>query len=83
MLGFGTPRRLPREARLRHRHAEGLEQAVERAGHGSPPRPVSGYGHLQVRRLLTDGAGTLYVGGPGRLRLQALATLVALEPRPL
>lgn len=109
MLGFATAQRLPREIRLRRRYAEGLEQAVERAGRGgSPfsaavpvsreaggaaraalldlaerlrqPRPVTGYGLLQVRRLLTDGAGPLYTGAPGQLQLQALAALVALEP---
>lgn len=44
------------------------------------PRAVTDYGLLQVRRLLTDGSGPLYVGVPGQLQLQALAALVALEP---
>jgi hypothetical protein len=43
------------------------------------PRGVHPDGLALVRRLLCDGAGPLYYGGPGELRHAAITALQALE----
>jgi hypothetical protein len=43
------------------------------------PRPVRPEGLTAVRRLLTDGAGPLYYGRPGDLRVTAMLILAALD----
>jgi hypothetical protein len=43
------------------------------------PRPVRSEGVERVRRLLCDGAGPLYYGAPGDLRVAAWFALAALD----
>jgi hypothetical protein len=81
LLSFRS--RQAKGGRTRRRYAASLEHAVDRAGAPRPVLsaavPVSPEAAGRAHRLLCDGAGPLYYGGPGELRHAAITALQALE----